>query len=233
MSSLSLKAENISKAFEHGRSRRRRKFVFEDISFEIQRGETLGIMGESGTGKTTLGKVVAGIEKATGGEIFFAGKRIETLDKSEFNRFRKKVQIVFQNPEGSLNPKKTLEKSLHQVLKLIEMQKEKRGEVLLDMLRTVGLSEEFLCRYPYQLSGGQNQKVALARVLLLEPDFIILDEPTSALDISVRAQILHLLKNWQAQRNTGYIWISHEREILDFMADKIAILEKGRLTFES
>jgi peptide/nickel transport system ATP-binding protein len=101
------------------------------------------------------------------------------------------------------------------------------------MLRTVGLSEDFLCRYPHQLSGGQNQKVALARVLLLVPDFIILDEPTSALDISVRAQILHLLKDWQAQRNCAYIWISHEREILDFMADKIAILEKGRLTYKS
>jgi peptide/nickel transport system ATP-binding protein len=233
MSSLSLKAENISKAFGHGGFHRRQKFVFEDISFEVQRGETLGIMGESGTGKTTLGKVVAGIEKATGGEIFFAGKPIGGLDKSEFSRFRKNVQIVFQNPEGSLNPKKTVEKSLHQVLELIEIPKEKRGEVLLDMLRLVGLSEDFLCRYPYQLSGGQNQKVALARVLLLEPDFIILDEPTSALDISVRAQILHLLKDWQAQRNTAYVWISHKRKIVDFMADRIAVLEKGQLTFES
>jgi peptide/nickel transport system ATP-binding protein len=122
---------------------------------------------------------------------------------------------------------------LHQVLELIEIPKEKRGEVLLDMLRLVGLSEDFLCRYPYQLSGGQNQKVALARVLLLEPDFIILDEPTSALDISVRAQILHLLKDWQAQRNTAYVWISHKRKIVDFMADRIAVLEKGQLTFES
>ena len=190
-------------------------------------------MGESGTGKTTLGKVVAGIEEATRGEIFFAGKCIEELNKADYARFRKNVQIVFQNPEGSLNPKKTVEKSLLQVLELIEIPKEKRGKVLLDMFRTVGLSEDLLCRYPHQLSGGQNQKVALARVLLLEPDVIILDEPTSALDISVRAQILHLLKDWQAQKNTGYVLISHEREIVDFMADRIAILENGRLTFRS
>ncbi len=231
MSSLSLKAEKISKAYGHGRSHKKRKYVFEDISFEVQRGETLGIMGESGAGKTTLGKIVAGIEKATGGEIFFAGNKIDKLGKAEYSRFRKKVQIVFQNAEGSLNPKKTVEKSFQQVLNLIGIPTEKRGAVLLEILQTVGLSEDLLCRYPHQLSGGQNQKVALGRVLLLEPDFIILDEPTSALDISVQAQILHLLKDWQEQKDVGYIWISHEREIVSFMADRIAVLEEGRLTF--
>ncbi len=233
MSSLSLRAENIAKAFGRGRSHRKQKFVFADISFEVKKGETLGIMGESGTGKTTLGKVVAGIENATRGEILFSGKRIEELNKTEYKRFRKNVQIVFQNPEGSLNPKKTVEKSLQQVLKLIEIPEDKRMKAMLEMLQTVGLSEDLLCRYPYQLSGGQNQKLALGRVMLLEPNFIILDEPTSALDISVRAQILHLLKEWQAKKKTGFIWISHERELVDFMADRIAVLENGRLVFES
>jgi peptide/nickel transport system ATP-binding protein len=233
MFSLSLKAENISKAYGKGRSSKKRRYVFKDISFEVQKGETLGIMGESGTGKTTLGKTVAGIEKPTEGEIFFAGKSIEELGKVEYARFRKKVQIVFQNPEGSLNPKKTVEKSFQQVLELIGIPTEKRGEILIDMLQTVGLSEDFLCRYPRQLSGGQNQKVALGRVLLLEPDFIILDEPTSALDISVQAQILHLLKEWQTQKEISYILISHEREIISFMADRIAVLKEGRLVFTS
>ena len=233
MSSLSLKAKNISKAYRNGRSLKKRSYVLENISFEVKRGETLGIMGESGTGKSTLGRVLAGIEKATAGEIFFGGKPIEVLDKTEYTQFRRNVQIVFQNPEGSLNPKKTVEKSLHQVLGLIEIPKEKREEVLIDILGTVGLSEDLLCRYPYQLSGGQNQKLALGRVMLLEPDFIILDEPTSALDISVRAQILHLLKEWQAKKKTGYVWISHEREVVDFMADRIAVLENGRLAFKS
>jgi peptide/nickel transport system ATP-binding protein len=119
------------------------------------------------------------------------------------------------------------------VLELIGISREERIEVLYNMLQTVGVSDDLLCRYPHQLSGGQNQKVALARVLLLKPDFIILDEPTSALDISVRAQILHLLKEWQAKNRTGFIWISHEREVVDFMADRIAILENGRLSFTS
>lgn len=233
MSSLSLKAENITKTYRHGRSQKKGNNVLERISFEVHSGETLGIMGESGTGKSTLGRVLAGIEKASGGEIFFRGKSIEELNRSEYARFRRNVQIVFQNPEGSLNPKKTVEKSLRQVLELIGIPKEKRSRVLSEILRTVGLSEDLLCRYPYQLSGGQNQKLALGRVMLLEPDFIILDEPTSALDISVRAQILHLLKDWQAQKKTGYVLISHEREIVDYMADRIALLENGRLTFKS
>lgn len=233
MSSLSLKAENIAKAYRHGWPHKMKKYVFEGVSFEVQRGETLGIMGGSGTGKTTLGKVVAGIEKATGGEIFFGGKRIAELGKEEYARFRKKVQIVFQNPEESLNPKKTIERSLYQVLQLIGTPKDKRSEILRNTLRTVDLSEDLLCRYPYQISGGQNQKVALARVLLLEPDFIIFDETTSALDISVRAQILRLLRDWQDQKKTGYIWISHEREVVDFMADRVAALKNGRLVFSS
>ncbi|MGD9346664.1 MAG: dipeptide/oligopeptide/nickel ABC transporter ATP-binding protein [Candidatus Aminicenantes bacterium] len=233
MSSLSLKAEHIAKAYKLGRLRTQRKYVLEDISFEVESGVTLGIMGESGTGKTTLGRVLAGIEKASGGAVFFGEQRIDALRKEDYARFRRNVQIVFQNPEGSLNPKKTVEKSLHQVLELIGISREERIEVLYNMLQTVGVSDDLLCRYPHQLSGGQNQKVALARVLLLKPDFIILDEPTSALDISVRAQILHLLKEWQAKNRTGFIWISHEREVVDFMADRIAILENGRLSFTS
>lgn len=228
-----LKIERISKVFYSGLIFKTSKRILENISFEVNKGETFGIMGASGTGKTILGKIVAGIENPSGGKIRFHGKTIFKLNKEEFSHFRRKVQMVFQNPEGSLNPKKSIKKSFEEALHLIKIPKKKRKEVILDILRTIGLSEEFLCRYPHQLSGGQNQRVALGRVLLLEPEIIILDEPTSALDVSVQAQILNLLKELQAKKGFGYILISHDREITKFMSHRIGIIENGNLSYLS
>lgn len=189
-------------------------------------------MGGSGTGKTTLARILAGIEPASFGRIKYRDRDLRSLDGAERRRFRRRVQMVFQNPEGSLNPRKTIERSLHEVLRLTGMPKDKGTDLILDKLENVGLSSEVLDRFPSQLSGGQNQRVALARVLLLEPEFLILDEPTSALDISARAQLLQLLKSLQQTQNLGYAFISHEPEIIRFMAHRVGLIQDRTLKIQ-
>lgn len=201
----------------------------QNISFEVNKGETLGIMGESGTGKTTLAKIAAGLEKASDGKIFYEGKDISLMTRKEFSRFRRNVQMVFQNPESSLNPRKSLAKSLEEVADLKGIPKKDRKEALRDILQKVGLQQDILSRFPHQVSGGENQRTALARVLLLEPQIVILDEPTSALDISVRAQILHLLKSLQSEKGLAYVLISHDLDVIRFMSHSISLLREGSL----
>jgi peptide/nickel transport system ATP-binding protein len=204
------------------------KPVLDDISFKVQKGQTFGIIGESGTGKTTLGKIIAAIEKPTSGEIFFQGHSLAKMKKEEFLHFRRKVQMLFQDPEGSLNPKKTIQKSLGEIFDLVRMPPRQREDAVANIFQTVGLPQEILMRYPNQCSGGQNQRIALARILLLEPEIIILDEPTSALDISVQAQILNLLKDLQKQKNLTYLFISHDIDVTKFMCHNIGTIEKGK-----
>jgi peptide/nickel transport system ATP-binding protein len=229
MCAVQLEVRNISKTYETGLFSRKARFVLENISFDVQEGRTFGIVGESGTGKTTLGKIIAAIEKPTAGEILFRGNTLAVMKRKEFPTFRRNVQMMFQDPEGSLNPKKTIRKSLDEVLRLIKMPKGTREYAIRDSLLTVGLSREILVRYPNQLSGGQNQRVALARILLLEPEVIILDEPTSALDISVQAQILNLLKDLQQQKALTYVFISHDMDVIRFMCHDIGIIKNGKL----
>jgi peptide/nickel transport system ATP-binding protein len=229
MCAVQLEIRNISKTYETGLFSRKHKSILKDISFKVEKGQTFGIVGESGTGKTTLGKILAAVERPTSGEIFFRGKPLKRK-KVEYTTFRRKIQMMFQDPEGSLNPKKTIQKSLVEVLDLIKIPKEKRTVVLQNILRTVGLSEEILVRYPSQISGGQNQRVTLARILLLTPELIILDEPTSALDTSVKAQILNLLKQLQQERDLTYVYISHDIDVIRFMCHDIGIIKNGRLS---
>jgi ABC-type glutathione transport system ATPase component len=188
-------------------------------------------MGGSGSGKTTLGRLLTGLEDPTSGEILFDGRGLHTLKKEGLQEFRRKVQMVFQNPESSLNPKKTVGQSLREMLRLMRTPKDTWEKTIKSLIDGVGLHPELLSRYPYQLSGGQNQRIVLARVLLLEPEIIILDEPTSALDISAKAQILQVLKRIQAERQLTYVFISHESETIDFVADRIGIIDDGLLSF--
>lgn len=232
MFSLSLEARNIGKAFPSGKGGREKEYVLKGISFCVKKGETLGIMGESGAGKTTLGRLMVGLDSPTAGEVLFGGQNLLTLRKDKLKGFRRKVQIIFQNPESSLNPKKTTLRSLEEILKHIKLPKDEWQENIHCILETVGLSQELINRYPRQLSGGQNQRVALARVLLLEPEIIILDEPTSALDISAQAQTLHLLKKLQEEKRLGYIFISHDHASLDFMTDRIGVIQDGKLSLQ-
>jgi len=231
MLSPSLRADEVSRAYSSGLLSKRKKTVLDRVSLEVKKGETLGIMGESGTGKTTLGKIITGLEAPSTGNVFYGEKSLSRMKNTERKRFRSRVQMVFQNPEGSLNPRKKIELSLNQVLKLTGTPGRKQKEALLLALESVGLTEDVLYRYPHQLSGGQNQRVVLARVLFLQPHFIVLDEPTSALDMSVQAQILHLLKRLQRETGMGYVFISHDRSVVEFVSDRIGILANGRLHF--
>lgn len=223
-----LKAEDLGRVYESGLIFKKRYIALQGISLEMEAGKTLGLMGVSGSGKTTLGRILAGLERPSSGMVFFAGKDLRSMSGREFVAFRRAVQMVFQDPEGSLNPRKSIERSLHEVLGLLKIpgkEWQDRTEEILDM---VGLSEELLCRYPAQISGGQCQRVALGRVLLLRPQVIILDEPTSALDISVQAQILNLLKDLQRDMGLAYLLISHQSEVIRFMAHETIILESGK-----
>jgi peptide/nickel transport system ATP-binding protein len=222
----------VAKTYDSGSKAKASKSVLKNVSFQVRFGRTFGIIGNSGTGKTTLGKILAGLEKATTGDIFFHGESLEKMTKQGYARFREKVQMLFQDPEGSLNPKKTIQKSLNEILALTGHPREDWDTAIADILHTVGISQEILDRYPNQISGGQNQRVALARILLLEPEIIILDEPTSALDISVQAQILNLLIRLQKQEELTYVFISHDRDVIDFMCHDIGRIHEGELKME-
>jgi len=223
-----LKAEDLSRIYESGLIFKKRHVAFKGVSLEMEAGKTLGLMGISGSGKTTLGKILAGLERPSRGRVFFAGKDLRCMSGKEFAVFRRAVQMVFQDPEGSLNPRKSIERSIHEVLGLLRIPSKEWQDRTGEILDMVGLSEELLCRYPAQISGGQCQRVALGRVLLLRPQVIILDEPTSALDISVQAQILNLLKDLQRDLGLAYLLVSHQSEVIRFMAHETIILEGGR-----
>jgi peptide/nickel transport system ATP-binding protein len=229
MCAVQLEVRNISKTYETGLLSRKRTSILKDISFRVEKGQTFGIVGESGTGKTTLGKIIAAVEKPSTGEILFQGNALGEIKKRESLSFRPRIQMMFQDPEGSLNPKKTILKSLDEVLNLIKIPREDRTAAIQNIFATVGLSEEILVRYPNQLSGGQNQRVTLTRILLLDPEIIILDEPTSALDISVQAQMLNLLKDLQQKKGLTYIFISHDIDVIRFMCHDIGVIENGKL----
>jgi peptide/nickel transport system ATP-binding protein len=227
-----LKAVDVGRVYESGLIFKKRHMALEGISLEMEPGKTVGLMGPSGSGKTTLGKILAGLERPTSGRIFFAGKEIGSMSGRETATFRRAVQMVFQDPEGSLNPRKSIGQSIAEVLALLKIPRARRQEMTGEMLEKVGLSEELLCRYPGQISGGQCQRVALGRVLLLQPQVIILDEPTSALDISVQAQILNLLKELQRDLGLAYLLVSHQPEVIKFMAHETMVLEDGRISEE-
>lgn len=228
MFSISLRADSISKIYGAGLLSEGR-CVFQNVSFEIRPGETFGLTGPSGEGKSTLGRVIAGIEKPTYGTVYYEGSSLSEMKRTKYMAFRRKVQIMFQDPTGAFNPRKKIGSSVFDVLKLLKIPNIEHASKTKEMLITIGLSEEVLSRYPSQLSGGQLQRLAIGRILLLEPEYIILDEPTSALDVSVQAQILHMLKIVQTEKNIGYILISHDQAVIRFMSDTCGLLESGQL----
>jgi peptide/nickel transport system ATP-binding protein len=230
VSALLLSLENVGKTYKSGRMKKEPRAVLQGISLEVKSGETLGIMGPSGAGKTTLGKILAGLESPNRGQVIYKGRDLSRLDKHEFLRFRRRVQMMFQDPEGSFNPLKTLGRSFADVLKLVKRPLSRGEGVIKARLEEVGLNEDCLGQYPDQLSGGMNQRAALARILLLDPELIVLDEPTSGLDLTVQAQVLHLLRQLQRKKGIAYVLISHNIDVIRFMCSEAVVLRDGKMT---
>ncbi|MCE4603631.1 MAG: ABC transporter ATP-binding protein [Aeropyrum sp.] len=201
----------------------------DDVTLGIPRGKTLGLVGESGSGKTTLGRVILRLEEPTSGRIVFDGQDVTRLKGRALKEFRRRAQIIFQDPYGSLNPRKTVYSLIAEPMKVHGVRVEDTREYIIKLLYQVGLNETHLYRYPHEFSGGQRQRIAIARVLALRPEFIVLDEPTSALDVSVQAQILNLLKDLQRTYNLTYLFISHDLGVVRYMSDYIAVMYLGKI----
>ena len=201
----------------------------DDVSFTINKGETLGLVGESGCGKTTVGRTILQLYKPTAGEIIYDGKPVKT--KADLQKFRTKATMVFQDPYSSLNPRMTVSDIVGEPLDVHHLysSKKEREERILQLLGYVGLNSEHASRYAHEFSGGQRQRICIARALALNPEFIVCDEPVSALDVSIQAQIINLLKELQEKRNLTYLFISHDLSVVEHISDTVGVMYLGGL----
>lgn len=211
--------------------KRMEKEVLKDVSLTLQPGRVLGLVGESGCGKSTLCKVLLGIEKPTAGEVYVNGKDVARISKAQFKKLRREMQVVYQDPYSSLDPRMNVRQILSEPLEIhgLKKEKEEREKYLKELLEAVGLSDLFLTRYPHEFSGGQRQRICIARALALSPQILIADEPVSALDVSVQAQILNLLKRIKQQRNLSMLFVTHDFGVARFLCDDIAVMEQGKI----
>ncbi|MDG7015766.1 MAG: ABC transporter ATP-binding protein [Nitrososphaerota archaeon] len=206
--------------------RRAQIHAVDDVSFEVRPGETFGIIGETGSGKTTLAKMMLLVHKPDSGKILFEGSDVSKFTGEERKTYRRKVQTVFQDPTSSLNPRHNVKSILQAPLSIFGME---AGDRIPQLLKLVNLSEDYLHRYPHTLSGGEKQRVAIARALALSPEVLVLDEPTSALDVSVQAKIISLLKDLREKLNVTYVFISHDLSLVANFCDRTLVMFKGRM----
>ncbi len=202
----------------------------DDVSLTIKQGETLGLVGESGCGKSTLGRTILRLEDPTAGQIFFHDQPILDLEPEPMRLLRKKMQIIFQDPFSSLNPRKSVSQIIGEPLLIHGMKsRSQRDQKVAEILETVGLGKEHLRRYPHQFSGGQRQRIGIARAIVLNPEFIVCDEAVSALDVSIQAQVINLLKDLQEQLKLTYLFISHDLHVVEYISDRVAVMYLGKI----
>lgn len=202
----------------------------DNLSFEIYKGETFGLVGESGCGKSTTGRTIMRLNDPTSGQINFENQNISELSNKQMKQFRRKIQMIFQDPYASLNPKKNVRQILTEPLRVHKLySKEEREGKVIEILKKVGLSEYHLDRYPHEFSGGQRQRIGIARAVILQPDLIVADEPVSALDLSVQSQVINLLLDLQKEFNLTYLFISHDLGVVSHITDRVAVMYLGKI----
>ena len=227
MSEKLVEVKDLEISFGEGK----KKFVaVKNANFFINRGETFSLVGESGSGKTTIGRAIIGLNETSKGEIFFDGKQINgKKSRKESSEIIRKIQMIFQDPAASLNERATVDYIISEGLYNYHLfeNEEERIQKVKNIIHEVGLLSEHLTRYPHEFSGGQRQRIGIARALVMQPDFVIADEPISALDVSVRAQVLNLLKKFQKELGLTYLFIAHDLSVVRFISDRIAVIYKG------
>jgi ABC-type microcin C transport system duplicated ATPase subunit YejF len=230
-----LEVENLCTWFPVNGGLLRRKTgdirAVDGVTFHVNAGQTVGLVGESGSGKTTVGRTILKLVKATAGSVRFDGREILSLPERDFRPLRREMQMVFQDPYGSLNPRFTIGAIVAEALEIHfpEMSRSDRSDRVADLLHLVGLDPDMMRRYPHEFSGGQRQRIGIARALAVKPRFIVCDEPVSALDVSVQAQIVNLLQDLQEQLGIAYLFIAHDLAVVEHISDHVLVMNRGKI----